>query len=290
MASDPVEHEPLLKYRALLAPMEGVMSPWFIRACGKLKAVEHWITPFFSVTGGAVPSRRILRKRLEPYTETGLPVTAQVLGKDPYNVVKCALHLVQTELVAGINLNFSCPSTTVTGNGAGAALLNQPELIGKIISEVRKELPGKIPLSVKLRSGMEQPMTETLIRTAADSGAGLILFHYRTGKEMYFPVENGWDRIREAVKFAGSVPLYGNGDICTPEDADRMISETGCRGIALARAFLKTPELIHKINGKPCPAECSLPEAMERENAPESTIRAIKRLISMIPSAPDPCA
>ena len=113
MADSAAGVDPLLKYRALLAPMEGVMSPWFIRACGKTRLVDHWITPFFSVTGGAVPSKRIIRKRLAPYLETGIPITAQVLGKDPANVVKCAVHLVQTGLVAGINLNFSVNPVTL---------------------------------------------------------------------------------------------------------------------------------------------------------------------------------
>ena len=75
--------DPLLNFRGVLAPMEGIMNPWMIRVCGRLGLVPHWITPFFSVTGGSVPSRRIIRKRLAPFLETGIPATVQILGKDP---------------------------------------------------------------------------------------------------------------------------------------------------------------------------------------------------------------
>ncbi|MBE6404772.1 MAG: tRNA-dihydrouridine synthase family protein [Lentisphaerae bacterium] len=281
MAVPVTELDPLMKYRAVLAPMEGVMSPWFIRACGRLRLVDHWITPFFSVTGGAVPSKRIIRKRLAPYLETGVPITAQVLGKDPCNVVKCAVHLVQTGLVAGINLNFSCPSTTVTGNGAGSALLDQLETVESITAEVRKELPETVPLSVKLRSGVCTPAPGDVVKAAVNGGAELIIFHYRTKEEMYHPVKNGWERIRQAVEAAGNIPVIGNGDICSVSDAERMIAGTDCRSVALARAFLGNPTLIHQINGKSDDRMIDLAEEMRRENAPESTIRAIGRLIRL---------
>lgn len=276
---------PLLQHRAILSPMEGVISPWFIKVCGRLHLVDHWITPFFSVTGGAVPSKRIIRKRLEPYLKTGVPITAQVLGKDPIHVVRCALHLAQTGLVAGINLNFACPSTTVTGNGAGSAMLDQLPMVEKIISEVRRELPGEIPLSVKLRSGTGSPIVEDVIKAAVNGGADTIIFHYRTKDEMYSPVENGWERIRKAVQTAGSVPVIGNGDICSVSDAEQMISETGCRSVALARAFLGNPGLLHEINGKTEMQNIDFAEEMRKENAPDSTIRAIKRLIQIQKSA-----
>ena len=285
MSSSQTVPDPLLQYRAILAPMEGVMSPWFIRVCGRLRLVDHWITPFFSVTGGAVPSKRIIRKRLAPYLETGVPITAQVLGKDPGNVVKCAVHLVQTGLVAGINLNFACPSTTVTGNGAGSAMLEQLPLVEKIISEVRNELPSTVPLSVKLRSGSTVSMPEDTVKAAVNGGADLIIFHYRTKDEMYHPVENGWERIRKAVDSAGKIPLFGNGDIRSVSDAERMISETGCNGVALARAFLGNPVLLHQINGKETSRAIDFAEEMRKENAPDSTIRAIKRLIELQKSA-----
>ena len=285
MAQSYPGRDPLLQYRAILAPMEGVMSPWFIRTCGRLGLVDHWMTPFFSVTGGAVPSKRIIRKRLAPYLETGIPITAQVLGKDPLNVVKCAVHLVQTGSVAGINLNFACPSTTVTGNGAGSAMLDRLDLVETIIAEVRKTLPETVPLSVKLRSGTRIPAVEDVIKAAVNGGAETIIFHYRTKDEMYFPVKNGWERIRKAVSVSEGIPIIGNGDIRSVEDAERMISETGCQGVALARAFLGNPVLLHRINGKQDLRNIDLAEEMRKENAPESTIRAIGRLIRLQSSA-----
>lgn len=237
MSCRPVSADPILKYKALLAPMEGIMTPWFIKVCGKFDLVEHWITPFFSVTGGAVPSKRIIRKRLQPFLETGKTITAQILGKDPDNILKCAENMLETGLVSGINLNFSCPSPTVTGNGSGAAMLAYPDLVEKIIAEVRKNLPEKFPLSTKLRAGIVVPALEDAVKASVNGGADLIIFHYRTKEEMYIPVPDGWNRIRRAVETANKIPVYGNGDIKTPDDAEKMIRETGCRGVAAARAF-----------------------------------------------------
>ena len=274
--------DPLLKYKALLAPMEGVMNPWFLKVCSRLDLTDHWITPFFSVTGGAVPSRRIIRKRLAPFLESGKQVTVQILGKDPLNVVKCAVHIAETGLSCGINLNFACPSTTVTGNGAGSALLEQPDTVEKIIVAVRNELPQTMPLSVKLRAGCSKPAVRDVIQAAINGGAGVILFHFRTKDEMYHPVPDGWARIRQAVTAAGNIPVYGNGDIRTEEDAERMCSECGCYGVAAARIFPADPLLIRRLNGIPDDRKIDFPQEMRNDGAPEPTVRAVERLIRSV--------
>ena len=106
-----------LPSRVILSPMEGVMTPPFVRAANLLKLTDLWLTPFLSVTG-SVPSPSVLRKRLLPYTESGLPVIVQLIGRDPDALTECAVSLEQSGIRA-VNLNLACPSPTVTAHGAG---------------------------------------------------------------------------------------------------------------------------------------------------------------------------
>jgi tRNA-dihydrouridine synthase len=99
---------------------------------------------------------------------------------------------------------------------------------------------------------------------------------------MYCPVPDGLKRIGEAVRAAEDVPLYGNGDIRTEADAARMIAETGCCGVAAARIFPADPLLIRRLNGIPDHRKINFPEEMRIIKAPESTVRAVERIIRYI--------
>ena len=103
------------------------MTPAFVRAANLLKLTDLWLTPFISVTG-SVPSAPVLRRRLEPYTESGLPLIVQLVGRTPDSLAECAVSLERLGIRA-INLNLACPSPTVTSHGAGGALLRSPESV-----------------------------------------------------------------------------------------------------------------------------------------------------------------
>ena len=235
----------LLPSRVMLSPMEGVTTASFIRAASGLGLADLLMTPFFSVTAGSIPSRSSLRKKLEVYSETGLPLIVQLIGHDADSLAATACRLAEIGVHA-VNLNFACPSPTVIRHGSGGALLKDPEKIRKIVSKIRAMLPEKISLSVKLRSGFELPNVKEIIQAVSD--AELIVFHFRTVKEMYSPVEHGLARIAEAVENT-KLPVFGNGDIDSCESAEKMVQQTHCKGVAVARAFLRDPSLPDRIRG-----------------------------------------
>lgn len=264
----------VLPSRVMLSPMEGVMTPAFVRAVNLLKLTDLWLTPFISVTA-SVPSAPVLRKRLEPYTESGLPLIVQLIGRTPGSLAECAVSLERLGIRA-INLNLACPSPTVTSHGAGGTLLHTPENVRRIVSEVRTALQNSTSLSVKLRAGFDEPDIAGLLD--AVSGAEFIIFHYRTVLENYRPIKNGLTRLAEAVR-RSPVPVFGNGDITSPTDATRMLEKTGCSGIALARSFLKAPGLLNQIrqNDASALSVSDLLNAMIRADSPIGPLREFAR-------------
>ncbi len=253
----------VLPSRVLLSPMEGVQTPAFVRAATALRLVDFWITPFYSVSPDAVPSKPVLKRRFAPYFETGLPFAVQLIGHAPEELAECAANLEEIGVKA-INLNLACPSKTVLGHGNGGALLKNPDLLKRIVSEVRKAISARISLSVKLRAGFDSDAALPDRITAVED-AELIVFHYRTVSERYFPISNGLERLAKAVESAHHVPLIGNGDLCSANDAQRMVRETGCAGVALARFFLKDPGILNSIRKGELPSPTAARRAMLAE-------------------------
>lgn len=254
--------------------MEGVMTPPFVRAVHLLRLTDLWLTPFISVTG-SIPSPAVLRKRLLPYTESGLPLIVQLIGREAEMLAECAVSLEKLGIRA-VNLNLACPSPTVTAHGAGGALLRDPDHVRRIVRAVRDALRKETSLSVKLRAGYSELDIPRLLD--AVEGAEFLLLHYRTVTENYRPVGNGWKRLAEAVR-RSRVPIFGNGDIASPEDAVRMMEQTGCAGVALARAFLKQPGLLNRIRtgAADSPDVPDMLEEMERAGSPQGPLREFAR-------------
>jgi len=235
-----------LPSRVMLSPMEGVTTPAFVRAASRLGLVDCWMTPFLSITGGSIPSRNALKRRLRPYFDSGLSLIVQLIGHDAGSLGESAARLTEIG-VRAVNLNLACPSSTVTGHGSGGALLREPDRVKEIVATVRGALAPEFSLSVKLRAGFGSPDVRTLIQAVED--AELIVFHSRTVQEMYRPQEHGMERLCEAVSCARS-PVFGNGDIDSVDSARRMMEFARCDGVALARAFLKQPSLLRRIRGE----------------------------------------
>ncbi len=252
----------VLPSRVLLSPMEGVQTPAFVRAATALRLLDFWITPFYSVSPEAVPSKQVLKRRFAPYFETGLPFAVQLIGHAPVELAECAVHLEEIGVKA-VNLNLACPSKTVLGHGNGGALLKNPDAVRAIVSEVRKALSAHISFSVKLRAGFSSD-ADLPDLIAAVEDAELVIFHYRTVSEMYHPIANGLTRLGKAVESA-KVPVIGNGDIQSADDASRMVRETGCDGVALARFFLKNPGILNAIRNGGTPSSQTSRRAMLAE-------------------------
>lgn len=234
-------------------PMEGLCQPRFVAAVNNLFLVERWMTPFFRVTDH-VPRRRALEEFLAPFLSGGVPVTLQLLGSNPETLAHTA-ELSGKLNIAGINLNFGCPSRRVTGHAAGGGTLRDPGLLMKIVTRVKTALPDR-ELSIKMRTGYADPHEmETLLPAVAASGAVTRIFlHWRTVTEAYRDIDGEREkRFCRAVRLVGDIPLILNGDINTPGDATALLTATGAAGVMSARGWLRDPWLFVRINGGAAP-------------------------------------
>ena len=236
--------------RAVLSPLQGVMTRTFMQAAARLDLIPLWFTPFFSTGGVSVPKRAAILRKLAPYrVRPDLPLVFQLIGHDARSLAATAAGFGEYG-VHGINLNFACPSKTVTASGNGSYLLRTPETLFELTRAVVGAVPEGVSVSVKLRAGWDSPdRINEIVRAVCDAGADWIVFHYRTASEMYRPVEAS-ERVRRiacAVEAAGSVPVFGNGDIASRADAENLVRATGCAGVAVGRGFLSDPWLVRRI-------------------------------------------
>ena len=236
--------------RAVLSPLQGVMTRTFMQAAARLDLIPFWFTPFFSTGGVSVPKRAAILRKLAPYrVRPDLPLVFQLIGHDARSLAATAAGFAEYG-VHGINLNFACPSKTVTASGNGSFLLRSPETLFELTRAVVEAVPEGVSVSVKLRSGWDSPdHIHEIVRAVCDAGTDWIVFHYRTAAEMYRPADAA-ERIRRiacAVESAGNVPVFGNGDISSCADAETLVRMTGCAGVAAGRGFLSDPWLVRRI-------------------------------------------
>jgi tRNA-dihydrouridine synthase C len=238
-----------LPHRIMLGPMDGVMTPVFCRAANDLNLTDYWITPFIRLST-AVPKSTILKKRLAPFSgNQSKQVIVQLLGSDPVMLADVA-KAFQDLGVAGVNLNFGCPSNRVLQKNGGAKLLTQCDLMMEIIDSVIKACPD-FSVSLKLRSGYDSPTEmEAFIPNLANLEIDFIMFHYRTAVEMYDTIRDGTARVSRAVKLAAHVPLIASGDVFSMRNALDMFESTSCAGITFARGFLKDPSCVRRLQAE----------------------------------------
>ena len=232
--------------RILPGPMEGLMHPVFCLAASRLKLLDVWMTPFLRISN-AVPRYGKICQFLEPFTDSGLPVILQLMGTCPDLLAETA-GLYQQFNLAGINLNFACPSRQVVRSNAGGWMLQRPELMLKMVGIIKSACP-ELSLSVKLRSGFAdwREMNNFIPELAQSGNLDFIAVHFRTVEEAYLPVEGGRERMTRAVQLAGNIPVIASGDIFSVDDALKMVCDSGSAGIMAARGLLKDPFLIRRI-------------------------------------------
>lgn len=218
-----------------LAPMAGITDYPFRMIC-KAFGAGMMTTEMISAKG--LLYENIKTSELLFVDEKEHPIGAQLFGSDPYLLSEMAKRIEETS-VDFIDINMGCPAPKITKNGEGSALLKNPERIGEIVYAVSHAI--KKPLTIKIRKGYATGHCNAVevAKIIEQAGASAITLHGRTREQFYSGIAD-WQIIKEVKKHL-SIPLIGNGDIYTPEDAKRMIEETGCDAVLIARGAMGNP-------------------------------------------------
>ncbi len=232
-----------IKGKLFVAPMAGITNKPFRKLCKKLGA-DVTYTEMTSNVGLKYNSAKT-ESIASIDKEEGL-VALQIFGGKVEDYIESAKHFDKNSNASWLDINMGCPVNKVAiKSEAGSALTKTPEKIRKIIRGVVKEIQK--PLTIKIRIGWDDENLTYLevAKIAEEEGAAAIAVHGRTRSQM-FTGDANWDAIRE-IKEAVSIPVIGNGDIKTPEDAERMLSETGVDAVMVARAIQDNPWVIKQI-------------------------------------------
>ena len=229
----------------LLAPMEGLLDFVLRDILTRIGGVDRCVSEFIRVTNTVLPDRVFIRVVPELLnggrTFAGVPVRAQLLGSDPVCLADNAAALAALG-PHGIDLNFGCPAKVVNRHGGGAALLDDPELVAKIVAAVRRAVPAHMPVSAKMRLGFNDDSRAVECASAiAGAGADELVVHARTKADAYRPPAY-WHRI-EDIRAAVNIPVVANGEIWTVEDALRCREISGCDMLMIGRGMVTDPGL-----------------------------------------------
>lgn len=251
-----------LKHGIMLAPMAGATDHAFRTVCKSFGA-EYLVSEM--VCAKALCYEQKIKKSitaspsktapLAAIREGELPMAVQIFGSEPSFMAEAAKMIAEnsyrgtTSLFTptAIDINMGCPVPKVVSNGEGSALLKNPDLAAEIVEAVVKAVD--IPVTVKIRIGWDKNSINAveMAKRLEAAGAALICVHGRTREQQYAPYAD-WTQIA-AVKKAVNIPVIGNGDIFTPDDALKMMNETGCDGIMIGRGALGNPWIFENTVG-----------------------------------------
>ncbi|MCH8612770.1 tRNA dihydrouridine synthase DusB [Arsenicicoccus dermatophilus] len=238
----------------VLAPMAGITNRAFRRLCrehgavGLAAAGATGATQLFvseMITTRALVERVPLTMKLIEMDEGESPRAIQLYGVDPVTVGQAARIIATEDRADHIDMNFGCPVPKVTRKGGGAALPWKSEWFRAIVrAAVREAAPHDIPVTVKMRVGIDADHTTYLDagRIAEQEGAAAVALHGRTA-DQHYSGQADWSTIARLKEHVTTIPVLGNGDIWSAEDAVRMVRETGCDGVVVGRGCLGRPGL-----------------------------------------------
>ncbi len=240
---------PKFSGRAFLAPMAGVSDP-ALRLMARRWGASLVVTEFTSIHSIVAQASRLkarhatIQEFLE-YSDEERPLAVQLFGSDA-DVLRRAARIVEPYFDI-IDYNMGCPAPHITKQMAGSALLQEERLTRQLFRVLVESVER--PVTVKMRAGVTQDDRHRFLNIAAiaqDAGISMITLHPRTASQGYSGTPD-WSLIGE-LKRAVRIPVVGNGDVATPEDAARMIRETGCDYVMVGRGAMGNPFLFQQIN------------------------------------------
>lgn len=242
--------------------MAGV-SDWPFRLLCFEQGCDAAYTEMVSAMGlkCAPPGNLPTAQLLETHPSEG-PVYVQIFGKEPEVMAWAAAKLQDTGRYQGIDINMGCPAPKIAGSGEGSGLMREPQLAARIMRAVVQAVT--LPVSVKLRLGWDETSVNVLelALAAQDAGVKSVTVHGRTRSQQYGGKAD-WDQIAR-VKQALSIPVYGNGDVFSAQDAQRLLNHTGCDGLLIGRGAMGNPWIFSQAKAFLRGEEVRLPTLSQR--------------------------
>lgn len=246
-----------IKHGLFLAPLAGVSDRTFRNICREHGA-EYTVSEMISAKALCYDQQSRKKSAEDSATlelatiyKNEMPIAIQLFGRESEFMARAAAmieecsynHCISDTAPAAIDINMGCPVRKIVANGEGSALMKEPELAAQIVKAVKKTV--SLPVTVKIRAGWDSVTAPEFAKRIEDAGADMICVHARTREQMYLP---GVDiSVIEKVKKSVSIPVVGNGDIYSAEDALRMLEQTGCDGVMIARGALGYPWIFSEV-------------------------------------------
>ena len=250
----------------VLAPMAGITNRAFRRLCRE-QGAGLYVSEM--VTSRALLERNEATMDLVTFAPDESPRSVQLYGVDPQVMAAAVKIIVDEDRADHIDMNFGCPVPKVTRKGGGSALPWKRDLFREIVERVVEAADGKVPVSVKMRKGIDDQHLTYLEagESAARAGVAWVALHGRTAAQMYGGKAD-WDAIAQLKDHlrTWSTPVLGNGDIWTGADALEMMARTGADGVVVGRGCLGRPWLFAQLDaaftGAPIPKEPRLDQVL----------------------------
>lgn len=223
-------------FPVILAPMAGITDLPFRILC-KEQGADVMVTEMISAKALFYGNKNTLP--LMQTEEEEKPIGVQIFGPEP-ELMGAMAHKIENKGFSYIDINMGCPVPKIVNNKEGSALMLNPELAGRIVKEVSKAV--SLPVTVKFRKGFDDQHLNALEigKIAEESGAKAVTIHGRT-REQYYAGKADWDIIKALKEEIKTIPVIGNGDIFTPEDAKNMLEYTGCDAVMIGRGSQGNP-------------------------------------------------